>query len=138
MATDKVLVPYNFTGNDEKAIDFVIDRYGPSMDAEVTLFHTHVPLPDIEISDKTVMTRVAANLSYLRQQIAERNEALVAAAERLINAGFAKEKVNLIFKPRQREPAQEIVDQARKGRYSTIILNHHPSKVRKFFTTCIS
>jgi hypothetical protein len=138
MATDKVLVPYNFTGNDDKAIEFVIDRYGSSTDAEVTLFHTYVPLPDVEISDKTVMARLAANLNYLRQQIGEREQALVAAADRLIAAGFAKDRVTWIFKPRQREPAQEIVDQAKKGRYSAIILNHHPGKVRKFFTTSIS
>lgn len=138
MATDKVLVPYNFTGNDEKAIDFVIDRYGPSTDAEVTLFHTYVPLPEVEISDRTVMNRLSANLNYLRQQLGEQEQALITAAERLVAAGFAKERVTWIFKPRQREPAQEIVDQAKKGRYSTIILNHHPSKVRKFFTTSIS
>jgi hypothetical protein len=138
MATDKILVPYNFTGNDEKAIEFVINRYSLSTDAEVTLFHTYAPLPDVEISDKTVMRRLSANLSYLRQQIGEREKALMAAAERLVAAGFAEEKVTWIFKPRQREPVQEIVNQAQKGRYTTIILNHHPSKARKFFTTSIS
>lgn len=134
MTTQKILVPYNFTGNDEKAIDFVIDSYGRSADAEITLFHTYVPLPNVEVSDKTVMTRLSANLSYLRQRLAEREQALVSAAERLVAAGIPKEKVSWVFKPRQREPVQEIVDQANKGQYTTIVLNHHPSKVRKFFT----
>ncbi|MDJ0782273.1 MAG: universal stress protein [Desulfosarcinaceae bacterium] len=138
MATLKILVPYNFTGNDEKAIDFVIDRYGRSAEAEITLFHTHAPLPNVDIPDKTVMTRLSANLSYLRQRLSEREQALVAAAERLVAAGFPEDNVDWIFKPRQREPALEIIEQAQKHRYSTIILNHHPSKVRKFFTASIS
>lgn len=135
MATKKILVPYNFTRNDEKAIDFVIDSFGRSADAKITLFHTYVPLPKVEISDKTVMTRLSANLNYLMQKISEREQALAAAAERLVSAGIAKENVTWVFKARQREPAQEIIDQADKGQHTTIILNHHPSKVRKFFTT---
>ena len=140
MATHKILVPYNFTDNDEKAIDFVIDSFGRSaqVDAEVTLFHTYVPLPDLEVSDKTVMARLASNLTYLRQKTAELEQALKAAAERLVTAGFAEEKVSWVFTPRHREPSQEIIEQANKGNYTTIVLNHHPSKVRKFFTASIA
>jgi nucleotide-binding universal stress UspA family protein len=138
MSTLKILVPYNFTGNDDKAIDFVIDSFRRSPDAEITLFHTYAPLPKLDISDKTVMARVSANLTYLQQKISELEEALTRAGDRLIAAGFDKERVHSIFKPRHTEPAQEIIEQANKGHYTTIVLNHHPSKVRKFFTTSIS
>jgi nucleotide-binding universal stress UspA family protein len=138
MSTLKILVPYNFTGNDDKAIDFVIDSFGRTADTEITLFHTYAPLPKLDISDKTVMARISSNLTYLQQKTNELEEALAGAAGRLIAAGFDKERVHTLFKPRQNEPAQEIIDQANKGHYTTIVLNHHPSKVRKFFTTSIS
>ena len=138
MPTLNILVPYNFTGNDDKAIDFVIDMFGRLPDVEVTLFHAYVPLPDIDISDKTVMARLSGNMSYLRQKINELEETIAAAADRLVKAGFAEDRVHCRFKPRQKEPAQEIIDQVDKGHHTTIVLNHHPSKVRKFFTTSIS
>jgi nucleotide-binding universal stress UspA family protein len=134
MSALKILVPYNFTDNDDKAIDFVIDSFGRSPDAEITLFHTYVPLPKLDISDKTVMTRISGNLTYLQQKTSELEDALARAAERLVAGGFDKERVHFIFKARQSEPAQEIIDQANKGHFTTIVLNHHPSKVRKFFT----
>ena len=138
MSTLKILVPYNFTGNDDKAIDFVIDSFGRSADAEITLFHTYAPLPKLDISDKTVMARISANLTYLQQKTNELEEELDKAVDRLVDAGFDKERVHSVFKPRQKEPAQEIIDHANKGQYTTIVLNHHPSRVRKFFTTSIS
>lgn len=138
MPTLKILIPYNFTGNDDKAIDFVIDMFGRSPDAEVTLFHSYTPLPNIEVSDKTVMARLAGNMTYLHQKINELEQAITIAADRLVTAGFAKERVHCLFKPRHKEPAQEIIDQVKKGHHTTIVLNHHPSQVRKFFTTSIS
>ena len=58
MATRKILVPYNFTQNDEKAVAFVIDSFGHQADAQITLFHTYIPVPDIEVSDLTIMVNI--------------------------------------------------------------------------------
>ncbi len=138
MATLKILVPYNFTGNDEKAIDLVIDSFGRERDAEITLFHTYVPVPDIEVSDKTVMARLSGNMAYLRQRINELETAIANAAERLIDAGFKKENVHYTYTPRQKETAQEIIDLAIRGEFTVIVLNHNPSKIRRFFTASVS
>jgi nucleotide-binding universal stress UspA family protein len=138
MDTHKILVPYNFTGNDEKAIDLVVDSFGREKDAEITLFHTYIPVPAIEVSDKTVMARLSGNMSYLRQKKNELEKAIADAAQRLIHAGFNKEKVHYIFTPRHKETAQEIIDLAIHGEFTGIVLNHNPSKIRKFFTTSIS
>lgn len=138
MATLKILVPYNFTRNDEKAIAFVIDSFSQVEDTEITLFHTYVPVPDIEVSDKTVMARLSGNLSYLRQKIYDLEQAIKDAAQRLIKAGFPKEKVHYIFKSRHKETAQEIIDQALEGKFGAIVLNHNPHKIRRFFMPSIS
>lgn len=138
MAALKILVPYNFTRNDEKAVAFVIDSFSRVADTEVTLFHTYVPVPDIEVSDKTVMARLSGSLGYLRQKILDLEQAIKDAAKRLIEAGFPEEKVHYIFKPRRKETAQEIIDQALDGQFGAIVLNHNPYKIRKFFMPSIS
>lgn len=138
MAELKVLVPYNFTRNDEKAVSYVIDSFSGLEDAEITLFHTYVPVPEIEVSDKTVMARMSGNIAYLRQKINDMEQVIADAAHQLIDAGFDKEKVRYIFKPRHKETAQEIIDQVLQGDFEVVVLNHNPSKIKKFFTSSIS
>jgi nucleotide-binding universal stress UspA family protein len=138
MGAQNILVPYNFTQNDEKAIAVVIDSYGQQPDTQITLFHAYVPIPNIEISDKTVMQRMAGNLAYLRQKNYDLQEELKRAQQRLVSAGFSEKNVQCIFKPQEKETAQEIIDQAVKGRYTAIVLNHHPSKIRKYFTPSVT
>lgn len=138
MAARKILVPYNFTRNDEKAIAFVIDRFNQQADTQITLFHAYIPVPEIEINDKTVMRRLAGNLAYLRQKKYDLEEALGQAQTRLVNAGFPEQSVKRIFKPQGKEIAQEIIEQATKGEFTTIVLNHHPSKIKRYFTPSVT
>lgn len=138
MTSRKILVPYNFSENDEKAVAFVIDSYNRSEDVDITLFHTYVPVPNIEVSDKTVMARLSSNIAYLRQKLYDNEKDLVNAAARLVRAGFPEDRVHYVFKARHKEPAQEIIDQATEGSFDVIVLNHNPSKIKKFFTASIS
>jgi hypothetical protein len=138
MAGQKILVPYNFTANDEKAIDLVIQNFGPHQDVRITLFHVYLPVPNIEVSDKTVMSRIAGNLSYLRQKINDLEVAIVKARDRLISAGFPKEGVSYIFKPQDKDAAQEIIEHAYNGEFTGIVLNRSPASIRKFFTPSVS
>lgn len=139
MAALKILMPYNFTRNDERAVAYVIDSFlDLQEDTEITLFHTYVPVPDIEVSDKTVMARISGNISYLRQKIYDLEKTMKNAAGRLIEAGFPEEKVHCIFRPRHKETAQEIIDYATQGDFGVIILNHSPHRVSNFFMPSIS
>ena len=138
MAGHKILVPYNFTYNDEKAIDLVIQSFRQEQDAQITLFHAYIPVPEIEISDKTVMSRMTGNLSYLRQKINELEAEIINAKERLVSAGFSHERVNYVFKPQQKDAAQEIIEHAKQGKYTAIVLNRRPGSIRKFFTLSVS
>lgn len=139
MAARKILVPYNFTRNDEKAIAFVIDRFAQqSGDTQITLFHAFIPVPEIEINDKTVMSRLAGNLAYLRQKNYELEETLEQAQTRLVSAGFPEQSVKRIFKPQEKEIAQEIIEQAGKGEFTTLVLNHNPSKIKRYFTPSVT
>lgn len=138
MASHKILVPYNFTRNDQKTLGFVIESYAEDAQAEITLLHAYAPLPRIEMDDKTVMARMAENLSYLRQKNNDTEEALNAARTRLLKAGFAAERVTCVFKPQQKDAAQEIIDLARQGRFTTVLLNRRPGSINRFFTASVS
>jgi hypothetical protein len=138
MAAKKILVPYNFTANDEKAIDLVIQNFSQHPDTRVTLFHVYLPVPNIEVSDRTVMSRISGNLSYLRQKINDLEAEIVKARDRLIDAGFPRERVNYTFKAQDRDAAQEIIEQAINGEFTGIVLNRSPASIRKFFTPSVS
>lgn len=138
MAARRILVPYNFTRNDEKAIAFVIDRFNQQADTQITLFHAYIPVPEIDISDKTVMNRLAGNLAYLRQKNYDLEETLEQVQTRLVKAGFPEQSIKRIFKPQEKEIAQEIIEHATKGKFTTIVLNHNPSKIMRYFTPSVT
>jgi nucleotide-binding universal stress UspA family protein len=121
-----------------QAIAFVIERFSRQPDTRITLFHAYIPVPEIQISDKTVMSRLAGNLAYLRQKKYELEEALGQVQTRLVEAGFAEDKVGRIFKAQEKEIAQEIIEQAAKGDVTTMVLNHNPSKIKRYFTPSVT
>ena len=130
MSGHKILVPYNFTSNDEKSIDLVIQNFGQHKDVQVTLFHAYIPVPEIDVSDKTVMGRMAGNLNYLHQKINDLEAELIKARDRLISEGFSTDRVSYIFKPLEKEKAQEIIDHANKGKFTAVVLNSRPTSIR--------
>lgn len=71
MATQKILLPYNFTSHDKKALDFVILNFANRKDVEITLFNAYMPLPEIDMRASPIMEKVTSNLHYLSQRIGE-------------------------------------------------------------------
>lgn len=137
MASQKVLLPYNFTSYDQKALDFVIRSFAPLKDVEVTLFHTYIPVLEIGRSDSPIMDKLRGNLSYLSQRIHEQEEALKVAKLNLLENGFSEKQVHYIFRPRNKDVASEIIDLALSGHYDLIVINHKPGKITRFFTGSI-
>ena len=134
MAAYKILLPYNFTPWDRKALDFVIRTFSPHRDVEVALFNAFMPLPEVEAARSTVMEKIQSNLSYLNIRINEMEEALEAASRGLVQAGFAPERVRTVFNPRKKDVATEIVRQAEAQGSDIIVLSHSSGKVARFFT----
>lgn len=134
MAGQKILIPYNFTVNDKKALDFVIRTFSKSEDTEITLFNVYIPVPQIETRGSPVMEKMSGNLMYLQQKIREQEEELKAAREKLIQNGFPAAKVKYIFKPQKKDIAQDIIDTISSGGYNLVILNRSPGRIVKFFT----
>ena len=134
MAGKKLLLPQNFTPNDRKALDFVVDTFSQVEDVEVTLFHVYTPPPPVEVSQSTVTEKLRSNLSYLQQQIQEKEAGIKAIKAELVEKGFAQASIHQVFKPRKKDIAGEVLDLYGEKHYEYLVLNRKPGKVSRFFT----
>jgi len=134
MASQKILLPYNFTKYDEKALDFVIRTFANLKDTEITLFNAHMSVPAIELQESPVMEKMRGNLIYLSQQVKEQEAALNQAKNKLLQSGFSGQQVRCIFKPRLKDVASEIIKFAMEERFDLVVMNHKPGAIKQFFT----
>jgi nucleotide-binding universal stress UspA family protein len=135
MDAQRILLPYNFSPNDQKALAHVIRTYGSLENIDVTIFHAFTPLSEIEASDhQSAAAKLKRRLSYLTQELTEREMALQEVRQYLIGKGFDKDHVRYVFKSRKGEVAAAIVEQTQEEHYDVIVLNHKPGKVTRFFT----
>ena len=134
MAGQKILLPYNFTNYDQKALDFVIRTFAHLEDIEVTLFNSYTSVPELKTNDSPIMDKLKGNLTYLSQRIREQEEGLKVAKRNLLENGFSEVQIHYVFKPRNKDIAGEIIDLALSGRYDLIVINRKPGKVTRFFT----
>ena len=134
MAGQKILLPYNFTGYDQKALDFVIRTFAKVKDVEITLFNSYTPAPEIEQTDSPIMDKLRGNMTYLSQRIHEQEEGLKVAKRNLLENGFSEDQIHYVFKPRSKDISGEIIDLAINGQYDLVVINRKPGKVTRFFT----
>lgn len=134
MASQKILLPYNFTKYDEKALDFVIRIFAHLEDVEITLFNAHISVPAIEMQESPIMEKMRGNLIYLSQQVKEQEAALGQAKNKLLQNGFSEQQVQCIFKPRLKDVASEIIKLATKEHFDLVIMNHKPGGITQIFT----
>ena len=134
MAAQKLLLPYNFTASDRKALDFTIRTFAYRKDIEVTLFHSYTPLPNVDVSDETVTGRLKESFSYLHQKLSELEMTFQEVEEELVKCGFGKDRVKKIFKPRKKEIAAEIIELQKNEKYNFLVLNRKAGRIGRFFS----
>jgi hypothetical protein len=138
MTTQKVLLPYNYTHLDQKALDFVIHTFGGTQDVAVTVFNAYTPITEIETDATSVTGRLKSSLHYLLQKIKENEKALDVVKDKLIEGGLAENQVNCVFRPRKKDIASEIVDLVKSDKFDTIVLNRKHARVTRFFSSSTS
>ena len=134
MAIQKLLLPYNFTRLDQKALDFVIRTFGGREDIEVTIFNAYTPVPEIETDASSITGKLKGSLTYLSQKIAEQEAELKILKDTLLENGFSENLVHTVFQPRKKEVANEIIDIAKDNHFDLIVISHKPGKATRFFT----
>ena len=134
MAIQKLLLPYNFTRFDQKALDFVIKTFGELEGIDVTVFNAYTPVPEIETAASSVTGKLKGSLTYLSQKISEQKTELNMIKQKLVENGFEEGLVHTVFQPRKREVASEIIDIATNNKFDVIVIGHKPGKATRFFT----
>jgi len=137
MAHLKILLPFNFTEHDNKALDFAIRTYAGHEDTHITLYNAHTPVPVIDVRSDPVMERMRSHLDYLSIQIYNQEDALKKTKEKLLKSGFSSDRVRYIFKPLKKDIAGDIIDQVLNGNFDVVILNRKPAKITRFFTRSV-
>jgi len=138
MDTPKILLPYNFTSYDKKALDFVCQTFSDKKGAEVTLFNAYTPAPTIEMRGSPIMEQMKDNLSYLSQRVKEQEDALHVIKNHLLGKGFSEDNIDIVFEPKNRDVAGDIIDLAQEGRFNVVVLNRKPGKIARFFAGSVS
>ena len=134
MATPKILLPYNFTTLGNKALAFANNTFGQLEEVEITLFHAYTPLPKIEVESSSVMGKLKGDLTYLNQKIMQQEAELKAVEEKLLQGGFGQNSIHIVFRPRKKDVAAEIIELVSEHKFSVIILHHKSGKASRFFT----
>jgi hypothetical protein len=135
MATFRILLPYNYSPNDQKAIRFTIDAFGSWKETTIKLFHAYPPLPTIDLSASPENAKMRSGMTFLAGELAEKEEALQRIAGQLVQSGFAPDAVTCVFKKRVKSAAEEIVDQV--AGCNVLVLSRGGGKVTHFFTRSI-
>ena len=138
MAIRKILLPYNFTHFDQKAVNFIIESFDHLRDIAITIFNAYTAVPEIETSSATVTGKLKGSLSYLTQKISDQENELDEVKQKFIQGGFTADKIKTVFKPRKKDIASEIMDLAMKDQYDVIVLNRKHAKATRFFSGSVS
>lgn len=134
MERKKILMPYNFSDQDQKALEFVVQTFSHLESVEVTLFNAYTPVPVISERESPVMDKVQSSLRHLDTIIKEQEVLLEKAKTHLLENGFSKDRVHIFFRPKKRDTASHIIQVAKDEKADIIILNRKAGKVGRFFT----
>jgi nucleotide-binding universal stress UspA family protein len=138
MAKLKLLLPYNFTRFDQKALNFVIDTFAKLDNITVTVFNAYTPIPEIDTDASSITSKLKGSLSFLSQKIKENEALLDEVKARLVEGGIPENRVECIFRPRKKDIASEIIELLTDAKFDIIVFNRKQARVTRFFSGSIS
>ncbi len=138
MAIQKILLAYNFSSLDQRAIEFAANAFAHIEGADITIFHAFTPVPDIQTEPSLVTGKLKGSLNYLAQQVMQRENDLKLVTGKLIHHGFAADRIHTVFRPRKKDIAGEIINLTRETQYDAIVLNRKAGRVTRFFSGSVS
>jgi hypothetical protein len=138
MPANNILVPYNFTAYDFKALEFVVRVFSHDAGAAITLFNAYVPPQKMDKNENSATRRIKGGLQHLSQRVRRQEEALEEAKRYLVRNGFSENRVRCLFVPKKKDTASDIIDRVHKHLFNVVILNNKPKKATRFFTGSVS
>jgi hypothetical protein len=128
MGETRILVPYNFTLQDNKAVSYLTRSCSPQNISEIMFMHLYTPAPEVDVRDTQLMQRLKDRLTYMTAKQKDNREALNRIKETLVAAGYDEKQIRIQFKEMKKDVADEILDAARAGHYHVILLSRRPGQ----------
>ncbi len=127
--TRKILLPYDFTSYNQKAVDFVVQTFSKQPSVHVTLFHAYAQLPEIDLKANPEMGKLRSPMISLAQELREKEAELHAIMGHLVRNGFGSDQVDCVFKAREKGVADTIIKMVKGEGYQVVALARAPGKV---------
>jgi nucleotide-binding universal stress UspA family protein len=139
----KILVAVDGSENSNHAVQYVGAMLKGAADVKVTLFHVLKALPAELLEhggseDPATEVRLGAQLrqdqdAWYKKEREAKCGILTQARDLLAKAGFDTNRVSLKF-GHDEDVAQNILEEAREGGYSTVVVGRHgASRIKRFF-----
>lgn len=127
MDAKKILVPYNFTRHDNKVLDYIAEAYVGEKSVKITVFHLYIPIPKISTLNPAI-SNITKKMGGIIKELGEKEEEFKKLKDSLLEKGFLKEQIEVVFRAKKKNIGRDIVDMAKQGHYNIIILSHTPGK----------
>ena len=128
----------DFTSYNQKALDFVAETFGNRSDVHVTLFHTYLQLPDIDLSGNPEMLKLRSPMITLKQELKEKESELNALKKYFVQNGFSADQLECVFRKREKSISDAIVRLVKKEGYQMIVLSRSSGKVNRLLGRSVS
>jgi len=134
----KILLPYDFTSYNQKALDFVIQTFGKQPEIRVTLFHAYAQLLEIDLTANPEMAKLRSPMISLNQELKEKEAELHAVMGHFVKNGFHGEQLDCRFIKRQKGVSDTIIRMVKKEGYQIVVLSRTPGKIFRLLDRSVS
>lgn len=133
MSGQKILLPYNFTKYDERALSFVMRNFIHQEETEISVFHLYTSAPKIEVRGSPIMDKMKDHVGYFAQKLSERETQLLEVRSRMLIRSDMADRVQAIIRAKRKDVAAEIIALAVGGHYDVVVLSRRPGTISRFF-----
>lgn len=128
MPGKRILVPFNFSPYDERALHYVIRNYAGHRWAKVTLLHVYTPLPKLDGYTNPSVRRVKSTMATMWTEVREKEQELKKVLQDLLDSGFSHDQLDYVFRGSEKSIGDEIAQTCREGKYDTVVLSRKSGK----------
>lgn len=137
----KILIAMDGSKNAIKAVEYVARTVGKIKGVQITLYHVFPEAPPTDIEKEATLIHHHPSFKkgvedfrlWLKRKRASMEEVMDKARDILVKAGIAQKDVRVRIEEKKEGIARDILKEAKKGRYDTIVVGRRGLTATKAF-----
>ncbi|HIC92363.1 MAG TPA: universal stress protein [Syntrophaceae bacterium] len=137
----RILIAMDGSKNAIKAVEYVARTVGKTKGIQITLYHVFPEAPPLGIEKEATLKHHPPSFregiedfrSWLKQKRAVMEKVMDKAREILVKAGIAPKNIKVRMEEKKEGIARDILKEAEKGKYDTIIVGRRGLTATKAF-----